>query len=124
MNATERTEELLRSSEDELYLALGRQLYGTPAFPPQSSHLRQMAKQWLAANHEALRQAVCGSKRCKDLAAQDLKTHEQVVLATAIADLISHVTLGVAPVTVAVLLVRQGVHHLCKETWGCGSSTF
>ena len=108
---------LLPLSEDELMVEIGTALLGTPAFPPNRMRLIEAASKWLTIKNDELASTICANERCKQLAKQDLETHEVIILIAAVSDAISHLALGIAPVTVAVLLVRRGVHRLCSSRW-------
>lgn len=43
--------------------------------------------------------------------------NSKVLLAAAVLDCIAGAVTGVSPITVAVLLVKEGLGSLCKDTW-------
>lgn len=62
-----------------------------------------------------LRARICSDKRVRS-------THEaagntKVQLVAAILDCIGGTVTGVSPITVSVLLVKEGLEALCRETW-------
>lgn len=110
-------EKLLNKDDINLYIQIGQQVHGKSAFPLHKDVYVQIAKQWLDTRRHKIAETICHNKELKAFAKRDLPTHELVVLVCAIADVISHLTTGVAPLTVAVLLARQGLHTLCGDNW-------
>ena len=107
---------LLSADEDDLYVQLGRELQGTPAFPPSRQQLRELARGWLGGKRKAIAAKVCSDDTVKRVATEDL-SDQRVALVLAVADLISSLTLGVSPIIVSVLLVREGLTSLCADKW-------
>ncbi len=59
------------------------------------------------------RDKVCNNDKFMDLWNNNRK-YDRVILAAAIADLVSSLSFGVAPTVVAVLIVKEGVENLCS----------
>lgn len=106
---------LLEKDLDELYIDIGRELYGSASFPPQLNQLGQVARVWLQAKRVEIARAVCPNKTIQMLISNRPTTQDQLVLVTAVADLIASLVIGVSPVTVAVLLVKEGLKTLCDD---------
>ena len=111
---------LLEMSEEDLLMALGLVLNAVASNRlenPTKAQLVKVAEKWLTSKRQEFAAAVCGNERCKELGMQDLANHERIILICVVADLVTDIADGLAPVTVAVVLVRQGLHHLCEEVW-------
>jgi hypothetical protein len=93
---------LLARLADEVALGVG---------PLDPARKRAIAKAWLDAQRDRLRDAVCGDPRV-----QAIRTGEAgdlVELAAAVSDLVASVTGKLPAATVAMLLVKQGLGQLC-----------
>jgi len=66
-----------------------------------------------------LRDRVCADLRIRELHTATGNTRVQ--LAAAVLDCIAGAVNGVSPITVSVLLVKEGLGALCKEAWGSGT---
>lgn len=120
MNVDEKeVESLLGQDEKSLYAALGAELIGPQAFPTDPGMLIAAARGWLADRKSSIEVAVCLNARVKDLVTNSRK-RDRILLVSAVADLISSVVSGVSPVTVSVLLVKEGLETLCDGHWGAG----
>lgn len=106
-------ESLLQKSKDELFLDLGKELVGKSILPKSRNELISTAKIWWERNIKLITDAICGSEKLRKLLLAE--NNDDVVLVTAIADLVSGLVTGVSPVTVAALLVKKGVNNICKE---------
>src|SRR5688572_30900629 len=78
---------LMDMGEEDLYLEIGRHLFGRPAFPVQTRELLDRAKKW---SQETLPHAVCGNSQLKALARQDVPTQELILSICAVLDVGSH----------------------------------
>ena len=105
---------LLNKSIEQLYIELGQQLLSPEyrAFPFPKERYMQRAREWLLENRERLRQIICDHDRVKSFM-NSSRLEERVLLISAIVDLISSMCSGISPVTVAVLLVKEGLNSLC-----------
>ena len=81
---------------------------------PDDGELIEDAEQWVAQRMSALRIRICESHVGSLIRIRDQKWND-VLLIAAIADLITGLTTGVSPVTVAALLVHRGVSALCDN---------
>lgn len=101
----------LELSEEELYYKIGLQLarHQKYATPPDRKELIKMAKARIAASLQDISNAICGNDNIRRIAKS-----EDTLLASAIADLITGIVTGVAPITVACLIVKRGLHELCN----------
>jgi len=120
MAETGEVAQALSQSTDDLLVELGtslasRQLHRT--FSASRKDLIEQASGWLEANRIQISGLVCGSGRVKSLARQDVATHELIVAVCGGLDLGAHLLGGVPVVTVAVLIVRLGLHRLCSDIW-------
>lgn len=105
---------LMDMREEDLYLEIGRHLFGRPAFPVQPAQLLDRAKKW---SQEVLPRTVCGNSPLKTLARQDVPTQELILSVCAVLDVASHLLGGVPAVTAAALIVRVGLHRFCASFW-------
>lgn len=108
---------LLAATDDELLAELGASLAPRSAFPKPRKALIELAVGWLAANSSRLAEAICRTERIRDLASQDPQAHERAVLAAAVSDVLLHECSGLPVATIAVLVVRQGLHAMCARHW-------
>ena len=63
-----------------------------------------------------LRKRICTDPKVQ--AAHAGATNTKVQLVAAVIDCIAGAVTGVSPITVSVLLVKEGLETLCKEAWG------
>jgi hypothetical protein len=99
--------ELLALSDDDLLASIGESLVGRSALPRSRAELIALGSAWFQANLSKIRELVCPH------APQLLKETNLEKLVTTIADMLAAAFFSVAPVTVAVLIVRVGVEKLC-----------
>lgn len=78
--------------------------------PLDPDRKRRIAKAWLDAQENRLRDAVCDDPRVQAARAAD---SEGLLVAAAIADLVAPLIGGPPAATVAVLLVRRGLDRFC-----------
>jgi len=105
---------LLERSESELLQLIGSELDSTFHIRPSSrDSLIKEAKRWLSRKEQDIRKAICGSTRIRNHVHSD----DNLVLISAIADLLSSICTGVSPFTVSVLLYKRGVKEFCLECW-------
>lgn len=101
-------------TDDDLYLEIGRHLYGRPAFPVPPSELIELAKRW---SQQTLPRVVCDNPQLKAIASQQVSTQELITLVCAVLAAATH-TLGTVPaVTAAALVVRVGLRKFCAPFW-------
>ncbi len=68
-------------------------------------------------------------RKLRDQICADTKVHtvhkatenSRVLLVAAVLDCIAGAVTGVSPITIAVLLVKEGLETLCKEAWANGN---
>lgn len=109
-------EKALQLDIEQLYEQIGLDLssdLGLGEADPKSN--RQRGRRWLNKNKELLRKQVCGSQVVRLVSKQD-RQWDQMLLTAAVADLIMSLSLGISPVTVAALLVKEGLVQLCEIT--------
>jgi len=114
MNNTAHIRTMLEMSLDDLYAEVGRDYASSQGqlLPKHPGQYVQIAKAWLSEQHEQLRVVICSSERIRQML-RESRGYDRVLLASAIVDLIAGIITGVAPATVAVLLVKEGVETLC-----------
>lgn len=99
--------DLLSLPDDDLLASIGESLVGRSALPRSKDELIALGRAWFQANLSKIREVVCPH------APQLLKETNREKLVTTLADMLAAVFFSVAPVTVAVLIVRVGVEKLC-----------
>lgn len=103
-------------NQNELLLDLGKQLALNSErglLPKSDNELMNDARLWFENKLISFRSALCGSTGLREAAEnEDLAT-----LASAVADLIAGILIGVTPITVAYLLIHYGLDQLCSEEW-------
>ncbi|HKP51927.1 MAG TPA: hypothetical protein VJ183_04660 [Chloroflexia bacterium] len=115
-NQDQLIQELLNKDVEELYIWLGRELYGTPAFPPSPRQLSQLAHSWMEKKGDDLRALICNDKNVVQLCNAETDGYDPE-LVTAVADLIASLVIGVSPFTVSVLLIKVGLRRFCADIW-------
>jgi hypothetical protein len=110
---------LLEAPMDDLYLEIGAQLGGRRAFPLPPKMLIDEAMRW---TRDTLSKPICGNRKLQELAKQDIPTQELILSVTGSLDLLGHILGAVPAVTVAVLIVRVGLHKFCSTAWAEGSN--
>jgi hypothetical protein len=98
---------LLLLSDDDLLASIGESLVGRSALPRSKAELIALGRAWFQANLDKIREVVC------PYAPELLKETNLEKLVTVIADMLAISFFSVAPVTLAVLVVRVGVEKLC-----------
>ena len=73
------------------------------------------AKRWLSMHKEKLHKKICNSHVAK-VANKNQSTSDHLLLIASVADLISELTLGVAPIVVSGAIVKLGLKSLCEES--------
>jgi len=107
---------ILGRSINDLYRSIGHSLVEGRKFasPPNDATLIRRAKLWLSEHRNDLKMAICQSATVHALLRRN-STEREVVLLTAIADLITSLVAPISPWTVAALLIKEGLHRLCPE---------
>jgi hypothetical protein len=108
--------ELLEVDESRLYQRIGTSVLGSPLGMklPDVTELIVAGKDWFRGHYAALRAAVCGSNFVVAYRSSK-RAHDRVLLVAAIADLIASVTGGVTAISVAVLIVKEGLDTFCPQ---------
>lgn len=108
-------ENLEHLTEGQLLLMIGQQLavQERGMLPKSREDLLKDAREWMEGHLSDFERMICSSEKVRKLAAES----EGPTLASAIADLILGVCIGVSPVTVSYLLLKYGIFRLCKQEW-------
>ena len=104
----------LGQSEDELYEQLGKELqkgnFGATGDTPEDN--REFGKNWLSNKRKELAELICNDPMIGKL--RNSKRSEDIAqLFTVIIDLISTIISGYPAATVSMLIIKEGLHHLC-----------
>jgi len=102
-------------SEKEILIIIGNDLLTEESrfSPPSAQEAIERAIEWLEENYESLQEAICRNGTIRKY----YNDNEDIILAAAIADLISAICLSVSPFSVAVLVAKKGIGELCKYSW-------
>jgi hypothetical protein len=103
-------EPLLNLSEADLLVRLADDV-ALGVGPLDPDRKRSIARAWLDAQREALRDAVCGNARIRLL--RETAADDSVELAAAVADLVAGVSGKLPAATVAVLMLKVGLDGYC-----------
>ncbi len=104
---------LTQYEEAYLYRRLGSDLVqGASGLDPEL--LITLAKEWLAKERRRLVEMICPDPAVKKLRAE--KIEDKAMLAAAVADAISASYQQPTVFTIAALLVKLGLTHLCETT--------
>jgi hypothetical protein len=111
------TENLKQLTEIELLELLGQELVknDAAAFPFRPEQFRLLAEKWLTQNSELLREMICPNSGVRKLCQSGSQVEDGILVAHVSALLLHRFDVDVT--LVAILLVRRGVHGLCKSTW-------
>lgn len=110
----EEIERALAQTPDALLAQLGGELLrgGLQVEEPTDEEKREEALHWLQGRQD-LRGRICGSA-LRSVLRGGTRPHDLVLVAAGLADLIGSLTLGVSPITVAVLVAKLGLDSYCE----------
>lgn len=106
---------LLTSTLDELFIAMGKELTLHDALPKPPAALLRLAKAWWVTSLPQIKKIICNSEAQQLLQRTTIHGDTGVALVIAIADMVSHISLGVSPWIVAALVVKIGVTSFCRD---------
>jgi hypothetical protein len=109
-------ESLFNKNVEELYADLGRESR-TPGLgmePTSEDKFAEEGRRWLARNRDDLAKCLCETG-VVSLFISSERVRDRIIVAAAIADLISTLATGVAAFTVSVLLIKEGLDTLCSS---------
>jgi hypothetical protein len=110
-------DDLFSQDIDDIYAEVGSQLVGEQMFTLPRERLIEIAQRWLGDQRSQIAEKVCPSDIVLLLTSEDPTTQNRILLVTSIADLISSLVFTVSPVTVSVLVIKEGLSLLCKGIW-------
>lgn len=104
---------------DELREDLGRQIASNLklSMPLSYNRLVELSNNWINEQRKNLASYICSDQEVRSLSGSP-STERRIMLASAIADLISSILVGISPITVAVLIVKEGIETFCKDEKG------
>lgn len=114
MNSDSDIKKLLNLSEEELYTKLGREFAGNQAFPSDTRELVERGRRLFNAQIKRISPLVCENNTIKKMV-NDNSEDSHIVME--IVNLIASIALPVAPINLAVLLVKRGVKKCCENYW-------
>lgn len=105
---------LAEMSEDDLYVEIGRQLYGMPAFPISREQLGEFGRYWTRQN---LTKIVCDDEALRVIASKKASTRELILAVCAVLDVAAQALGGIPAITASALVVRAGLNKICESAW-------
>ncbi|GGN43903.1 hypothetical protein FHR83_008040 [Actinoplanes campanulatus] len=108
-------ERLLLVDEDDLLAQIGRDIAGASARSEPRAHLIKMARDWLSINSVQFRDAICANPAVRAAMKLSPGRERQLASVVAVSDVLASVLIGIPVVTIAVLLVRNGIDGLCAD---------
>lgn len=106
--------ELLEKNSDDLYAEIGERL--TKSMLPKSiEYLINLGKEWFASKLPQFKEAICQNEDIKILMSEDTTIQNKLNLIMAISDFIASLKIGVSPITVSVLIFKEGVSKICSQ---------
>ncbi len=107
-------------SDDALLAELGRAVLkhnqrGLQARPPSLKKIKEEAHLWLLAENDRIKQAVCGSKKIREISTSEPGATEKLL--RVVADVIGGLAAYVPAGTVAEIMVRDGIPKYCRTIW-------
>lgn len=103
-------ETYLSLDSDKLFLTIADSLASGASTEAPSS---DAGRAWFEKNKVRFKKAVCGTNVVK-VYLESEKANNRVLLVAAIADMVAGACGAIPPVTVAVLLVKEGLDSLCS----------
>lgn len=108
---------LLKLDEDQLLEELGgvlakQQSLGLSA--PNSKRKREIGRTWLKSRSSKFSELICQDQRVKILMKSET-ADRRIELAAVVADLLAASFTSLPIFTVTALLIKNGIHELCKE---------
>ena len=108
-------EAALSLKDQDLFLELGRSGAGPSALPSDPRDLIDLGKRTFAAQCTRLRGALCSNSQVKHLATET--PDDWVAIALEVVKILVALSTHIAPIPLAVLLVRKGLRNLCEVEW-------
>jgi hypothetical protein len=110
--------DLLELSHDELLERLGAEIdkKSPSAKPLSSKEKREVALVWLRNNRERLAKYLCMHPKITPYR-ESKRAQDRIIVACAVADLLAAMAGIVGPMTVAALLINEGLDTLCSNTF-------
>jgi hypothetical protein len=117
MTDDEQLKHLIEADEARLFEHIGAHAIrgSVGARPATPRELEKEGRAWLKRHTAELRNRVCSSLVVKTYLGSD-RAQDRVLLVAAVADLVSSLVTGIAAISVAVLIVREGLATWCKES--------
>lgn len=109
-------ERLLDQTEDDLYANIGRSQVrrgGLAVAPRSDEELVDDGKEWFAQQRTAIAERICGSHTVRVYLESD-RVMNRIIIVASIADLISSIATGISGLSVAVLIIKEGLETLCS----------
>ena len=108
-------EQAFELDSHELYETVGREVIAEHrrAVSGKISPYMSAGRAWLRQKRKSLAKLICLDDNVQTLLRQ--RNVNRLTLAGAILDLLLSVTWAIAPTSVAVLLVREGIESLCED---------
>lgn len=108
-------EQLLYFEKEVLYQIVGQSVIENSnlgAIDESPEKLQSLGENWFKSNREKLANALCGTYVVKTYLESD-RVSNRILIVAAVADLIAPFVTVVPIITVAVLIIREGLESLC-----------
>lgn len=109
---------LFKKNENELLFELGKNLISEPEekqIIPDVGKYINTANSWISENKNKLSSVVCELEIIKKICCNDEQEKNKIEAATALADLLAGLLIGIPPFTVSVLIVKYYAKKWCKN---------
>jgi hypothetical protein len=113
MNSKDEAKRLIGKSEVDLLADLGGDLLGRGAVPASIEVKIKAARGWITENEGRIKNCVC-TKRVQKRVEADAG---EIEIFVAIGDLLLEQFAHVAPLSLAALIVKAGIHSYCEKSW-------
>jgi hypothetical protein len=108
-------QDAINTSADKLYEDIGRSIsVGIDLGEVDPEELRERGIRWFAKRKKELQEKVCNGY-IAEVVLQEGRSWDQTLLLAAVADLIASLVVGVSPITVAALILKEGLHQFCSN---------
>jgi hypothetical protein len=114
MNREQNIEELMDEPEESLLALLGAELTGANARQSSRPGRIEIARRWMNVQTDELQRIVCSSAAVREMS-DGTAGRRRLLLIAAVADALLAAHFSVAPVTVAILIVNEGIDSFCAS---------
>ncbi|VAW56389.1 hypothetical protein MNBD_GAMMA07-2733 [hydrothermal vent metagenome] len=107
--------EIASLNSNEIYELIGRELSESMELgETEPEEYQDRGKRWIKKYKDQLQKTICGGFVAETIL-NEKRQWDQVLLIASITDLIATLSIGVSPVVIATLLVKEGIEQLCHS---------